>query len=320
MEDTRAPGEPLPETLGRAGDAPSFRRYLLASRPGFYPASLLPVVVGTAWGVAVADQLDLLAAVLAGVATVLVHGAANAFNDVGDDVSGSDARNTGRIYPYTGGSRFIQNGVMSRREMTRLSGALLAIAVMIGLGLSWFKGPTVLWFGLTGVLLAIAYSMPSVRLSDRGLGELTVGIAFGVVPVVGAAWLQSGQLDMGAFLISLPTGAWVSAILLINEVPDLAADSAAGKRTLPVRVGRSATRYIYAGLHAIGLAALTVMVYQGLISAWALAIPVGLSALVVFAAAGITAQRERLTKSIKATLAVQAVGSLWLTIAALVFV
>jgi hypothetical protein len=62
------------------------------------------------------------------------------------------------------------------------------------------------------------------------------------------------------------------------------------------------------------------MVYQGLISAWALAIPVGLSALVVFAAAGITAQRERLTKSIKATLAVQAVGSLWLTIAALVFV
>ncbi len=319
MQSNGTANEPLPENLGKVGDRLSFQRCFQATRPKFFPASLLPVVVGTAWGFAVSGHLDVSVAILAALATLLVHAAANVLNDVGDDIGGTDQLNTDRIFPYTGGSRFIQNGIMSRSEMTRLSVILFAFAAAIGVVLIWLKGLTVLWFGLAGVLIAVAYSIPGMQLSGRGLGELAVGAGFGVVPVVGAAWLQSGQIESGGLLVSLPTGAWISAILLINEVPDMKADAASGKRTLPVRIGRGPTRFVFAGLHAVALGALALMIGKGLVTFWVLAVPLGLTPLVVFAAAGITAQTGRLTKSIEATLAIQAIGSVWLALAVVLF-
>ena len=285
-------------------------------RPKFFPASVLPVLAGSAWGFMVAGQFDLSAFVLALLATVCVHAGANVLNDVGDDAGGTDRQNEDRIYPYTGGSRFIQAGIMSANGMARLGISLLAIAAIAGLILLLSKGAMVLWFGIAGLLLAVLYSLGPVRLASIGLGEISVGIAFGVLPVTGAAWLQSGSLGVDVLLFSIPVSVWVTAILLINEVPDIAADGATGKRTLPVRFDLGGTSVIYFLLHAAGVAALVALALLGGFPAWAMIVPVLLLALAWQAARAIRtgiADRPAMTRAIEMTLGIHTIGSIWLT-------
>ena len=284
-------------------------------RPKFFPASVLPVLAGSAWGFMAAGQFDLFIFILALLATVCVHAGANVLNDVGDDSGGTDRQNDDRIYPYTGGSRFIQAGIMTASGMARLGISLIATAAIAGLILLLSKGAMVLWFGIAGLLLAVSYSLGPLRLASVGLGELSVGIAFGVLPVTGAAWLQSGSLGLDLLLFSIPVSAWVTAILLINEVPDIAADGATGKRTLPVRVGLGGTSVIYLSLHLSAIAALVVLALRGGFPAWSLIVPTGLLVLAWQAARAIRAgiaDRPAMTRAIEMTLGIHTIGSLWL--------
>jgi 1,4-dihydroxy-2-naphthoate octaprenyltransferase len=285
-------------------------------RPKFFPASVLPVLAGSAWGFMVAGQFDFVVFILALLATVCVHAGANVLNDVGDDSGGTDRQNEDRIYPYTGGSRFIQAGIMTSSSMARLGTSLLGVAAVAGVILLLSKGPMVLWFGIAGVLLAVLYSLGPVRLASIGFGELAVGIAFGVLPVTGAAWLQSGSLGLNVLLFSIPVSVWVTAILLINEVPDIAADGATGKGTLPVRFGLRKTSIIYFLLHLTGVGALAWLVVRGGMPAWTLIVPALLLVLALQAARAIRvgiADRPAMTRAIEMTLGIHTIGSIWLT-------
>lgn len=311
-----------PSTQEFVGDSPAqvLKRLFNAMRPKFFPASVLPVLAGSAWGFMVAGRFDLFVFILALLATVCVHASANVLNDVGDDAGGTDRRNEDRIYPYTGGSRFIQAGIMSPGGMARLGISLIGIAAIAGLILLLSKGAMVLWFGIAGLLLAVLYSLGPVRLASTGLGELSVAVAFGVLPVTGAAWLQSGTLGLDVFLFSIPVAVWVTAILLINEVPDIAADGATGKRTLPVRVGLGGTSVIYMLLHITGVVALAWLALRGGFPAWTVIVPALLLVLAWQAARAIrtgVADRPAMTRGIEMTLGIHTIGSIWLTVCAL---
>jgi 1,4-dihydroxy-2-naphthoate octaprenyltransferase len=315
VETERTAG-PLPEHF--AGDAPlqAARRLFNATRPKFFPASVLPVLTGTAWGFSVSGQFDALAFMLALFATVCVHAGANVLNDVGDARGGTDERNDDRVYPYTGGSRFIQAGILSTDGMARLGIGLLGAAAATGLVLLGLKGPMILGFGLIGVLIAVIYSLGPLRLSALGLGELSVGFAFGILPVCGAAWLQSGVLDAQVVLFSLPISAWVAAILLINGVPDIAADRATGKHTLPVRLGLDGTALAYAALQLSAVIVTGWLTFTGALPVVAPLVPLALMVLAVRAALAIRrgiADRPAMTGGIEATLGIHTLGGIWLT-------
>ncbi len=291
-----------------------------ATRPKFFPASVLPVIAGTAWGFHVAGQFDFVVFLLALLATACVHAGANVLNDVGDDFGGTDRSNDDRIYPYTGGSRFIQTGIMSVSGMARLGISLLTVAAIAGLVLMLMRGWVVLGFGMTGVLLAVMYSLGPVRLASMGLGETAVGVAFGILPVTGAAWLQSGVVDLESLLFAVPISAWVASILLINEVPDIRPDGSNGKNTLPVRLGLSGTAILYVAIQVIAVLAVITMAVRGQLPITVVLLPIGLLILVVRAAGAIRegiADRQRLTAAIESTLAIHTLGSLWLAIFAL---
>lgn len=314
--DSATPADPTAEEFGGSAAPRVARRLFHATRPKFFPASILPVLAGTAWGSAVAGAFDAFVFLVALIATVCVHAGANVLNDVGDETNGTDRRNTARIYPYTGGSRFIQNGIMSTAGMLRLGMLLLAVAGLLGALLLWLEGPVILVFGLAGVLLAVLYSLGPVRLNSLGLGEAAVGAGFGVLPVCGAAWLQSGMVDADALILSLPVAAWVTAILLINEVPDIDADAASGKRTLPVRIGRRGTAVVYLGLAAFAAGIVVWQTVAGALPLVAPLVPVALLPLAARAARGIRRgldDRAALTGAIEATLGIHTVGCLWLT-------
>lgn len=304
-----APGEPAPATLGGRDPLTMIRRYVLATRPMFLTASILPVLVGTSWSYRAAGELDLSALVWAIAAIACVHAAVNVLNDVFDDLGGSDRINVGRIFPYTGGSRFIQNGVLSVRAMAVWGVVLLLLGGLFGAVLMLEKGVAVLWFGLAGVALGVLYSAPPVQLSARGLGEAAVGMGFGLLPVVGAAWLQSPGAALSALLPSVPVACWAMAILLINEVPDREADAAAGKRTLVVRLGLAKTAALYVLLQLLALIVIAAAVRLNWLH---LAVPVVLLVAAIYAGLGLGAGQRRLKRSIELTLMIHALGGVWL--------
>jgi 1,4-dihydroxy-2-naphthoate octaprenyltransferase len=291
------------------------KRLCLATRPKFFAASILPVIVGTAWGYHAGDHFDLAIAMLALAATVCIHAGANVLNDVFDELSGSDRVNVDRIYPYTGGSRFIQNDVMSVSEMSRWGIVLLAAAIALGTILIVLKGAAVLWFGLAGIALGTLYSMPPVQLSAHGFGEAAVALAFGALPVTGAAWLQSGIVDTDVLLVSVPISLWVAAILLINEVPDINADASVGKRTLAVRLGAGGTQKLYLVIHAFALLAIGLAIANGLLPVLAILLPSALFLIAARVGRGIRRGREQpetFPRAIELTLAIHMLGCLWL--------
>lgn len=306
--------EPSAEVLGGAGAGRAARRLFLATRPPFFTASVLPVLLGSAWGYRESGSFNLDAFLVALVAVVCAHGATNVLNDVYDDMSGADVGNSDRMHPFTGGSRFIQNGVMSRDEMFRWGAILAGTSVAAGLLLVALEGVAVIAFGVTGLALGVLYSMPPVKLSARGVGELAVGLGLGVLPVCGAAWLQSGYISGATWLLSVPVAAWVASILVINEVPDIRSDARAGKLTLVVRLRPAGTRLLYIGLQAVAVLAVALAAAIGIVPLAALLLPALIGLAAPWAARGIgePAEPGRLLAGIKLTLAAHAAGTLWL--------
>jgi len=219
-------------------------RYLVATRPGFLAAAVIPVLIGLA-AVSLQSPVDWLSGLATLVGAVAAHAGINVLNDVHDDRAGCDEINADRVFPYTGGSRVIQNGVLSRASMARFGWLLLALSAAIGLVLTILVGPGLLLIGVVGLFLGWAYSAPPLRLSARGLGELSVGLGFGVVIPVGAAYVQLGRFDAAALWAGLPFAFLITLVLYINQFPDLRADTASGKRNWVVRLGAQDARVGY---------------------------------------------------------------------------
>jgi len=313
--------EPTIAVLGGNTPAKTARRYFLATRPKFLFASMTPIVIGSVWGWQEAGAFDATVFFLALVVTVFVHSAANVLNDVFDDINGNDRANEGRIFPYTGGSRFIQNGILDVSQMARWGVVLLILGALFGAALVFYKGPAVIYFGLVGVALAILYSAPPFSLSARGLGELAIGIAFGALPVVGSAWLQSGVVSVDALIISVPISMWVMTIILINEVPDAKSDAAVNRKTFVVRFGFKWTRHLYLVLHGLAFIGLVFAALTGLIPSWGIVFPALMLTGAYKAARGIiapTADPAALRSSIEMTLGLLMLGGLWLLIVLLI--
>lgn len=294
---------------------PEIKKYLLATRPMFLTASGLPVLLGSAIGYQASGSFDAIAFILALFSVLLAHAGVNVLNDVYDELNGTDRLNEERIFPFTGGSRFIQDNILNLQQMRRWGQLLLAMSAVLGVALVAHMGYMVLVFGILGIFLGVAYSAPPLKLASRGIGESAVGIGFGVIPVVGAAWLQSGQLSWEALLLSIPVSIWVANILLINEVPDSKADGQVGKNTLVVRFGLRFTAGFYLLLNALALACLVWAVLLDYLPAPALSLSFLLFVPVILATRAILnwqARPEVFEGAIKMNLAIHAINILWL--------
>jgi 1,4-dihydroxy-2-naphthoate octaprenyltransferase len=175
---------------------------------------------------------------------LIAHAGVNVINDYHDARSGADAANTQRLFPYTGGSRFIQNGVLSERHTARLGYALLVAVIPPGLWLAWQSGPGLLAIGAAGLLVGWAYSAPPLALMRRGLGELAIAAGWLLV-VVGTDYVQRGAFSVVPVAAGLSYALLVANLLFINEFPDHDGDAAAGKRTLVVRLGPQTAKWAY---------------------------------------------------------------------------
>ena len=252
-------------------------------RPGFLVITAVACVLGLASAAYAGVVLSANKAWATVLLALLAHAAANVLNDHEDARNGADAANTQGLFPFTGGSRLIQTGVVQLQDTRRLALALLALLVPGGLWLAYSSGAGLLALGLAGVFLGWAYSAPPLALMCRGLGELAVALAWALM-VLGADYVQRGHFAALPVWVSLGYGLLIANILVGNAFPDAAADALVGKRTLAVRLGWQAAARLYGLLALLAHAGvlLLVLLHQLPLAASAalLAAPLALGAAV----------------------------------------
>lgn len=234
------PLEPTPERLRNP-----FLRYVLATRPAFLTITLVGCLLGfaTAWfsGAAFHGWTAIVTLVLA----LLAHAGVNVLNDYYDHLNGTDAINVNRVFPFTGGSRFIQNGVLTPSQMLIYGLLLFALVTTGGLWLIVQSGSGLFWIGLAGLFIGWAYSAAPLKLNSRGWGEVCVLAGFLLV-VAGADMVQRGVPHAQPWLAGLPYALLTTNILFINQFPDREADQRAGKHHWVVRLSLERAVRVYA--------------------------------------------------------------------------
>jgi 1,4-dihydroxy-2-naphthoate octaprenyltransferase len=214
------------------------RVWLAEMRAPFLTAAIVPVILGTcvAWASTGIFLLDVFLLTL--IAGVFVHIGANISNDYFDHRSGTDDVNEEFVRPFTGGSRMIQRGWMTPREVLAEAIVFFSLGGGIGLYLAYTRGIEILVLGIIGIGSGFFYTAPPFRLVNRGIGEIFIGLNFGVLMTLGAYFVQTQVLAWEAIFPSIPIAILITAVLYINEFPDYSADKSVGKLTAVVRLGR----------------------------------------------------------------------------------
>jgi 1,4-dihydroxy-2-naphthoate octaprenyltransferase len=173
---------------------------------------------------------------------VAIQIAANFVNDIFDARKGADTE--ARIGP----TRVVASGLLSERAVW--SGTLLVVAVAVAAGvyLIAIAGWIIAAIGLSSLLAMLGYVGGPKPYGYHGLGEAFVFVFFGVVATVGARFVHDMTAPVDAWLLSIPIGFLVTAILVANNVRDIDTDRETGKNTLAVYLGRDRTQALFAAL------------------------------------------------------------------------
>ena len=242
--------------------APSGPRvWLLAARPATLPAAIVPVVVGTAAAVHSAHALHEVVFIATLLASLLIQIGTNFANDVFDFHRGADAERLGPL-------RVTQGGLVTPRQVEIATGVTFGLALLIGVYLVAIGGWPILLIGVVCVLSGVLYTGGPWPFGYHGLGDLVCFLTFGVLAVLGTAYLQNLAIDALAVWASIPVGCLVTAILIVNNLRDIDTDRRVGKRTLAVILGRTGTRVEYAVGVAIAYLVVIGLGLSGMVGMW----------------------------------------------------
>lgn len=210
--------------------------WILASRPKTLPAAFVPVLVGSSLAIHF-GKFIFHYSLIALACALLIQIGTNFTNDLYDFISGAD--NEKRKGPL----RVLASGLISPAEMKLAIILVFLITFLLGLYLVSAAGWVILLIGVASIISGIAYTAGPFPLAYNGLGDVFVFIFFGIVAVMGTSYLHLEEFSFLSFIVSLPIGALVTNILLVNNFRDIEEDRLARKKTLAVLLGKSFTRF-----------------------------------------------------------------------------
>ena len=241
----------------------SFQAWLLAARPKTLSGAAVPVMIGVALAWVDAHQyyvpgtFSWVAAVLCLLFAFIMQIDANFINDFVDYARGTDDRAT-RLGP----ERACTQGWVSINRMKHAIALTTCLACVVGLPLVWYGGWDMVLIGALCVVFCFLYT---THLSYMGLGDVLVLVFFGLVPVCITYYVQLHTVTLQVVVASVACGLVIDTLLLVNNFRDRDTDRTAGKRTLVVRIGASASLWLYLG---VGVAACLLGLVFGLNGHW----------------------------------------------------
>ncbi|MBM3120007.1 MAG: prenyltransferase [Chloroflexi bacterium] len=216
--------------------------WFLETRPQFLLLSVVLAFLGTsmAW---YDGAFHLGYALLAFLGLLLCHISVNVLNDYYDYKSGIDLKT--RRTPFSGGSGFLPAASLQPRHVFWFGLACFLLAVPIGIYFVLVSGWLLLPLLLVAAVCILLYTPLLTRL---GWPEWSPGVGLGALPVLGAYFIQTGEYTIPAIVASIPSGILVHNLLLLNEFPDTEADKEAGRKTLPITMGKRRASIVYSAL------------------------------------------------------------------------
>jgi 1,4-dihydroxy-2-naphthoate octaprenyltransferase len=244
--------------------------WIEAMRLRTLPVSLSGVIM--AIGIAVwQNHFRWIPAILCIIFALLAQVVSNFANEYYDYLRGADKK--GRVGPRRG----VTEGDIKPKTLRSVTFITLAVACLVGCGLIPYGGWQMIPVGILIAVFALAYSAGPYPLSYHGLGELTVFLFYGIVPVIFSYYVIAGRWDALAVLGGITIGFMGVNVLLVNNYRDVEDDIEAGKRTAVVIFGRklAAAAYLFNGFMAIAmLSPLWLMIYlNGTLSQWTYIVP-----------------------------------------------
>lgn len=212
-----------------------FQAWLLASRPKTLLAAVVPVMVGSALAIA-EDNFTLIYSLIALLCSVLIQIGTNFTNDLYDHLKGADKE------LRKGPLRVLSSGLISQIEMRNAIIFIFGLTFLLGLYLVYSAGIVILIIGIVSILAGIAYTAGPFPLAYHGLGDIFVFIFFGIIGTAGTYYLHLHEFNLISLLISIPVGALITNILVVNNYRDIEEDREAKKITLAVRFGKTFTK------------------------------------------------------------------------------
>ena len=218
------------------------RKWFLATRPQFLIISVTQVFLGTsvAW---YHGYFNLLYCLLALIGLILVHISVNTLNDYFDYKSGIDLEV--KRTPFSGGSGTLPAGLLTPTSVGKLGLVCFLLAIPIGIYFVILRGWLLVPILVAGALCVLLYT---THLTRWGLGEIACGLGLGILPILGAYFVQSGTYTWEAVIAAIPSGILLHNALLLNEFPDVEADEKAGKKTFPIVMGKRKASLLYSML------------------------------------------------------------------------
>jgi len=219
--------------------------WFLETRPQFLLLSVVLVFLGTclAW---YDDAFHLGYALLAFVGLLLTHISVNTLNDYFDYRSGIDLEV--KRTPFSGGSGILPSALLKPRQVLWLSLTSFLLAIPIGVYFVVARGWQLLPLLLIAAVCILLYTPVILKL---GWPEWAPGVGLGALPVLGAYFVQTTAYTLPAVVASIPSAILVHNLLLLNEFPDTEADEKAGRKTLPITMGKARASLLYAMLTLI---------------------------------------------------------------------
>ena len=226
--------------MASSGSSPSVSIWIQGARPRTLGAAIAPVAVGTA--VALDDgPISWPRAVAALTVALALQVATNFANDLADGRRGLDGPD--RVGPV----RLVGSGLASEGAVKRAMLLSFGVALVVGGGLALVVGPELLVVGALSVAAGWGYTGGNNPYGYRAMGELSVFVFFGLVATAGSTYVQTRTVAPLALVLGSAIGLVSSALLVVNNLRDRAADERMGKRTLAVRLGDRRTRMLYNG-------------------------------------------------------------------------
>jgi 1,4-dihydroxy-2-naphthoate polyprenyltransferase len=213
-----------------------FNSWLLASRPKTLLAAVVPVMVGSALAVSM-NKFFLPYSIIALLCSVLIQVGTNFTNDLYDYLKGSDT------VKRKGPRRVLASGLISVKEMKLAIILVFGLTFLLGLYLVYSVGILILWVGIFSIFAGIIYTAGPYPLAYNGLGDIFVFIFFGIIGTMGTFYLHTQEISILSFVVSIPVGALITNILVVNNYRDIDEDREANKKTLAVVTGRIFTRW-----------------------------------------------------------------------------
>jgi 1,4-dihydroxy-2-naphthoate octaprenyltransferase len=234
---------------------PSWRAWLLASRPKTLLAAMVPVWAGTVLAQWLTGRMSLYLAAFTVLSAVCIQVATNFFNDAIDHAKGADTEK--RLGP----KRVSAEGLVPPQAVIMAGISLLFMAAAFAMPLIAARGWPILAIGVPSLYFSFGYTGGPLPLAYRGLGEIFVILFFGLIAVTGTVFVQTGAWHPEAVLLGVQVGFYATALIAINNLRDREEDASTGKRTLAVRCGegfgKSEIGFLCLGPLGIGMLWLT---------------------------------------------------------------